>query len=184
MKNLKQRDYVFVVPSEYNRDKQIQKHVVTNVGRTYFYTEYKGDVCKFQITDGIEKTETNYISKAFLTEQQAHDEKRKRELEIVIKQKTYQISSQEFSLETLETIHALLNPLYDINDVRIEVGQTVKTQQQAGGVLPPAPPQVGEVVFEKYGTLFHEYMIRFKSNSEQNFWQYISLKHKINEVIK
>jgi hypothetical protein len=68
-----------------------------------------------------------------------------------------------------------------VDGKEIKVGDTVKTQQPGGGTLPPAPPQTGEVVggIDAFGdpTL----LIRYKT-AGRDFWQYIDLKHKINEV--
>ena len=71
--------------------------------------------------------------------------------------------------------------MLDINGKQIKVGDTVKTQQPGGGILPPAAPQIGEVIagVDAFGepTL----LIRYKT-AGRDFWQYIDLKHKINDV--
>ena len=69
----------------------------------------------------------------------------------------------------------------DINGINIEVGMMVKTQQPSGGILPPAPAQIGEVTYKEFNnkTLM---CIKFRKEG-QDFDRYISLDGKINEVV-
>ena len=71
--------------------------------------------------------------------------------------------------------------MIDINGIEIKVGQKVKTQQPSGGILPPAPAQIGEVVYKEFnrGILM---CIRYRKEG-QDFDRYISLEGKINEVV-
>ena len=69
----------------------------------------------------------------------------------------------------------------DINDIRIKVGDIVKTRQPSGGILPPAEPVTGIVVIREYCGK-PEPMIVFRE--EPHDWdKYIMLKGKINEVL-
>lgn len=74
----------------------------------------------------------------------------------------------------------------DINGIDIEIGMTVKTTQPSGGFLPPANPTIGEVVnytvHRGYAETSKELAIKFKKNN-QEFYSYILLSGKINEVI-
>ncbi len=72
--------------------------------------------------------------------------------------------------------------MLDINGIEIKVGQTVKTMQHSGGVLPSANPKVG--VVEKTTDAFGNktFMIRFREKGK-DFDQFILLTSKINEVI-
>lgn len=72
--------------------------------------------------------------------------------------------------------------MFDINGVKIEVGQTVKTIQPSGGILPPSTPETGMVenCIDAFGN--STFQIRYRK-SFRNFDQFILLKHKINEVI-
>ncbi len=71
----------------------------------------------------------------------------------------------------------------DINGIEIKVGDTVKTQQPAGGILPPAPAEIG-IVGETICTITNKptLQIRYKRQGH-DFYSYILLEGKINEVI-
>ena len=66
--------------------------------------------------------------------------------------------------------------MIDINGTEIKVGQKVKTLQPSGGILPPAPAQIGEVVYKEFniGTLM---CIKYRKEG-QDFDRYISLRVK------
>jgi hypothetical protein len=67
--------------------------------------------------------------------------------------------------------------MQDINGIEIKVGQIVKTKQPSGGILPPAPEQTGEVCYNG-----PDLCIRFTKDGD-NFYRYIKLENKINEVL-
>lgn len=73
-------------------------------------------------------------------------------------------------------------PIIDINGKEIKPGDTVKTQQPSGGVLPPAPPTTGiaELTTDAFG--YETLQIRFKRKFK-NYDSLILLYGKINEVI-
>jgi len=70
-----------------------------------------------------------------------------------------------------------LKQMKDINNKEIRVGDTVKTQQQSGGILPPAPAQIG-IVEVKNGAM----VIKYKQEGDL-FNRFILLEGKINEVL-
>ena len=71
--------------------------------------------------------------------------------------------------------------MQDINGINIEVGMMIKTQQHTGGILPPAPAQIGEVIYKEFNNK-NLMCIKFR-NGGQDFDRYISLDGKINEVV-
>jgi len=77
--------------------------------------------------------------------------------------------------------------LYDINGLLIEVGDTVETQQPGGGILPPGPPQIGNVIespeWIKAGLFKENICLQFFKGSDP-MPRYILLQHKINTVVK
>ncbi len=74
------------------------------------------------------------------------------------------------------------NTLRDINGIEIKVGQTVRTQQMSGGVLPPGKPKTG-VVEKAINSFGNGYLrIRYREKA-QSFDSLIDLEGKINEVV-
>ena len=71
--------------------------------------------------------------------------------------------------------------MVDVNNIEIKVGQKVKTQQPSGGFLPPAPAQIGEVVYREFNNK-NLMCIKFIKEG-QDFYRYISLEGKINQII-
>ena len=75
----------------------------------------------------------------------------------------------------------------DINNVEIKIGDNVKTKQPAGGILSPAPPQIGEVILapDRFGDLYKgKLFIKYKKRIATGVIDsYISLEGKINEII-
>ena len=71
--------------------------------------------------------------------------------------------------------------MVDINGIEIKVGQQVKTRQHPGGILPPAPAQIGIVVYKKYANE-DRLMIKYRKEG-QEFDRYIMLDGQINEVL-
>lgn len=70
----------------------------------------------------------------------------------------------------------------DINGIRIEVGQTVITQQQKGGILPLAPPTTGMV--EATTDSFNNETLQIRYRKEgQDFDRFILLDGKINSIL-
>jgi hypothetical protein len=67
--------------------------------------------------------------------------------------------------------------MQDINGIEIKVGQIVKTKQPSGGILPPAPEQIGEVCYNG-----PDLCIRFRKDG-QDFDRYIKLENKINKIL-
>lgn len=61
----------------------------------------------------------------------------------------------------------------------IEVGDTVKTVQPSGGILPPAPPVIGTVIASLPWDVNSGLAIVYGSNPKR----YILLHGKINEII-
>ena len=74
-----------------------------------------------------------------------------------------------------------MEKLLDVNLKEIKVGMTVKTIQPSGGLLNPAPAQIGEVCI-KFFCERKMFCIRYKK-SENDFYRYISLENKINTII-
>jgi hypothetical protein len=70
----------------------------------------------------------------------------------------------------------------EINGNQIELGQTVKTTQQSGGLIPPAKSQTGEVVLFTFDGS-NRLAIKYRKET-QNFYRHILLEGKINEIIK
>jgi hypothetical protein len=70
----------------------------------------------------------------------------------------------------------------DINGIKIKIGDTVKTQQPSGGILPPAPAETGEVCWYEKQNETKELAVRFKKENEV-FYRYILLSGKINIVL-
>jgi len=71
----------------------------------------------------------------------------------------------------------------DINGIEIIIGCKVKTKQPTGGILNPAPAQIGEVV--EYKLSFQDkkvLAIKYKKFNNE-FFSFILLEGKINEVI-
>jgi len=69
----------------------------------------------------------------------------------------------------------------DINGKEIKVGQTLKTTQQSGGILPAAKSQIGEVVLFTYDGS-NRLAIKYRKESQHSD-RYIILEGKINEVL-
>jgi hypothetical protein len=69
----------------------------------------------------------------------------------------------------------------DINGVEIKVGMKVKTQQQSGGILSPAPPQIG--IVEDCVDAFNNPSLQIRFRTHYDFDQFILLEGKINEVV-
>jgi len=69
----------------------------------------------------------------------------------------------------------------DIKGLEIKIGQTVKTRQPSGGILPPAPAQIGEVCYKGFSN-GNFLCIKYR-NEGQDFDRYITLEGKINEVL-
>jgi hypothetical protein len=69
----------------------------------------------------------------------------------------------------------------DINGLEIKVGQILKTKQRSGGILPPAPAQIGEVCYKTFnnGTFL---CIKFREE-RHDFDSYITLEGRINEIL-
>jgi len=65
----------------------------------------------------------------------------------------------------------------DINNKEIRVGDTVKTMQESGGILPPAPARIG-VVELKDGLM----VVKYKQEGDE-FYRFILLEGKINTVL-
>jgi hypothetical protein len=65
----------------------------------------------------------------------------------------------------------------DINGFEIWAGQKVKTLQPCGGLLNPAPAQIGIVEFKE-----NQLVIRFRIKN-RDFDQFILLNGKINEIV-
>jgi hypothetical protein len=78
-----------------------------------------------------------------------------------------------------------MKALIDINGVEIKLGDTVKTQQPKGGLLPQAEAKTGLVVhwFDLNGDGTAYLVIKFK-NVNEKYNRYILLDGKINEIIK
>lgn len=79
-------------------------------------------------------------------------------------------------------------PIIDINGREIKPGDTVKTQQPSGGILPPANPTTGiaEITTDAFG--YETLQIRFKKQyrvkgETKDYDAFILLNFKINEVI-
>lgn len=70
----------------------------------------------------------------------------------------------------------------DINGIEIKVGDKVKSQQPSGGVLNPAPAEIGTVFMYKLSWGKEELAIRFKKKG-RNYHNVILLEGKINEVV-
>lgn len=71
----------------------------------------------------------------------------------------------------------------DIKGHIIEVGQTVRTQQQKGGILPLPPPVTG-IVEEATDALDRKTLqIRYRKEG-QGFDRFILLDGKINSILK
>lgn len=73
--------------------------------------------------------------------------------------------------------------MLDINGVKIEVGQTVKTQQPDGGLFAPPPSTTGEVVMQVSSNDEEQLFVKY-SKPYFKFDTFILLEGKINEVIK
>ncbi len=77
--------------------------------------------------------------------------------------------------------------MLDINGKEIKVGDTVRTQQPSGGILSPAPAQIGVVVeyHLSWETRFDVALaIRYERKwNNKTIDCYILLDGKINEVI-
>jgi hypothetical protein len=75
----------------------------------------------------------------------------------------------------------------DIYGIKLKLGDTVKTEQPSGGLLAPARPQIGEVVYLPKGLgndLKKTFHLRYKRVfNGATFYSYIDLKGKINEII-
>jgi hypothetical protein len=71
----------------------------------------------------------------------------------------------------------------DIHGNIIEPGDTVKTQQHPGGILPPAPPTIGKVIKSTNPNTGKDYLLLeyFKEGSSQA--RFIALEGKINEIL-
>jgi hypothetical protein len=69
----------------------------------------------------------------------------------------------------------------DIKGLEIKIGQTVKTQQPSGGILPPATAQIGKVCYKDFNN-GNFLCIKYR-NEGQDFDRYITLEGKINEVL-
>jgi hypothetical protein len=69
----------------------------------------------------------------------------------------------------------------DIKKLEIKIGQTVKTIQPSGGILPPAPPQIGEVVYKAFNN--RNFLCIKYRNEWEDFDRYVTLEGKINEVL-
>jgi hypothetical protein len=69
----------------------------------------------------------------------------------------------------------------DINGIEIKIGDTVRTQQQPGGIMNPGPPEVGtvEACIDAFGT--PALCIRYRK-PHREFDQLILLTGQINEV--
>lgn len=69
----------------------------------------------------------------------------------------------------------------DINNKDIKIGDTVKTQQHSGGILPPAPPTIGIVEIKKFNS--EKVVIRYRK-PHLSFDSFIALEGQINEIIE
>ena len=69
----------------------------------------------------------------------------------------------------------------DINGTKIKIGDKVKTQQPAGGFLPPAPAEIGivEPTIDPFGR--QTLRIRYRKDG-RCFDQFILLKDKIKVI--
>ena len=68
----------------------------------------------------------------------------------------------------------------DINGKIIKVGDTVKTTQPGGGILPPGEPQTGVVEVTKDAFDITTLQIKYQRNGVDRF---ILLRGKINEIL-
>lgn len=94
-------------------------------------------------------------------------------------------AAENFILDSIGEGGGKIEPFkeIDINGVEIKVGDTVKTQQEGGGILQDGPPSIG--IAEKTKDAFgnEAFQIRFrKPNAKQD--TLILLTGKINEVIE